>query len=50
LPPRAAAWSTAAVDGIPVHQVGGGRGRDIATAEGAVTGAVVGSRMDEQGG
>lgn len=45
-----AAIAGALIGGILGHQVGGGSGRDIATAGGAVTGAVVGSRMDGQGG
>jgi uncharacterized protein YcfJ len=35
----------ALIGGILGHQVGGGSGKDIATAGGLVTGAVVGSRM-----
>ena len=35
----------ALIGGILGHQVGGGSGKDIATAGGVVTGAVVGSRM-----
>lgn len=35
----------AVIGGILGHQVGGGTGRDIATAGGAVAGAVVGSRV-----
>jgi uncharacterized protein YcfJ len=35
----------AVIGGILGHQVGGGSGKDIATAAGAVTGAVVGSNM-----
>jgi uncharacterized protein YcfJ len=35
----------ALIGGILGHQVGGGSGKDIATAGGAVTGAVVGSRV-----
>ena len=37
------------VGGILGHQVGGGSGRDLATAAGAVTGAVVGNNMGSQG-
>jgi uncharacterized protein YcfJ len=33
--------------GILGNQVGGGRGRDLATAAGAVTGAVVGNRIGQ---
>ena len=42
----------ALIGGVLGHQVGGGSGRDIATAGGAVAGAVVGSRVgsDGQGG
>lgn len=38
--------------GVLGHQIGGGRGRDIATAGGAVTGAMIGanSGRDEEGG
>jgi len=47
-----AAIAGALIGGVLGHQVGGGSGRDIATAGGAVAGAVVGSRMgpDGQGG
>lgn len=45
-----AAIAGALIGGVLGHQVGGGSGRDIATAGGAVTGAVVGSRMDGRGG
>ncbi len=39
----------ALIGGILGHQVGGGTGKDIATAGGAVAGAVVGSRMGANG-
>ncbi len=39
----------AIIGGVLGHQVGGGRGRDIATAGGAVAGAVVGSRVGNDG-
>jgi uncharacterized protein YcfJ len=41
----------AIVGGVLGHQVGGGRGRDVATAGGAVAGAVVGGNVgrDERG-
>ena len=41
----------AIVGGVLGHQVGGGRGRDVATAGGAVAGAVVGSNVgrDDRG-
>jgi uncharacterized protein YcfJ len=32
------------------HQIGGGRGRDVATAGGAVGGAVLGSKIGRGGG
>lgn len=47
-----AAMVGALLGGVLGHQVGGGTGRDVATAGGAVAGAVVGSQLgrDEQGG
>lgn len=39
----------ALIGGVLGHQVGGGSGRDIATAGGAVTGAVIGSNMNTAG-
>lgn len=44
-----AAIAGAVIGGVLGHQVGGGSGRDIATAGGAVAGAVVGSRMGPDG-
>ena len=38
----------AVIGGIIGHQIGGGRGRDLATATGAVGGAVVGSRVGNE--
>lgn len=38
------------VGGILGHQIGGGSGKDLATAGGAVAGAVVGSNIGGQGG
>ena len=40
----------AVIGGILGHQIGGGRGQDIATAGGAVAGAVVGSNVGRDGG
>jgi uncharacterized protein YcfJ len=40
----------ALIGGILGHQVGGGRGRDVATAGGAVAGAVVGSNIGRDAG
>jgi uncharacterized protein YcfJ len=40
----------AIIGGIIGHQVGGGRGQDIATAGGAVAGAVVGSNVGRDSG
>jgi len=40
----------AIIGGILGHQVGGGRGQDIATAGGAVAGAVVGANIGRDGG
>jgi uncharacterized protein YcfJ len=40
----------ALLGGILGHQVGGGRGQDIATAGGAVAGAAVGSQVGRNGG
>lgn len=40
----------ALIGGILGHQVGGGTGRDIATAGGAVAGAAVGANMGRDGG
>ena len=40
------------IGGVAGHQIGGGRGRDVATAGGAVAGALVGGNIgcDESGG
>jgi uncharacterized protein YcfJ len=40
----------AVIGGILGHQIGGGRGQDIATAGGAVGGAVIGSQLGRQSG
>lgn len=40
----------AVIGGILGHQIGGGRGRDVATAGGAVGGAVIGSQLGRQAG
>src|SRR5512132_2538573 len=40
----------AVIGGILGHQVGGGRGQDIATAGGAVAGAAIGSNVGRDGG
>jgi uncharacterized protein YcfJ len=40
----------AIIGGILGHQVGGGRGKDLATAGGAVAGAAVGSNVGREGG
>lgn len=40
----------AVIGGILGHQVGGGRGQDLATAGGAVAGAVVGGNVGRDGG
>lgn len=40
----------AVIGGILGHQIGGGRGQDLATAGGAVAGGVVGSNMGRSGG
>jgi uncharacterized protein YcfJ len=40
----------AAIGGILGHQVGGGHGKDVATAGGAVAGAYVGSNVGRDGG
>jgi len=40
----------AVIGGIIGHQIGGGRGRDVATAGGAVGGAVIGSQVGRQAG
>ena len=40
----------AVIGGILGHQIGGGRGRDIATAGGAVAGAAVGANVGRDGG
>lgn len=39
----------AVIGGVIGHQIGGGTGRDLATAGGAVTGAVIGSRSGRDG-
>jgi uncharacterized protein YcfJ len=38
------------IGGILGHQIGGGRGQDIATAGGAVAGAAIGSNVGRDGG
>jgi uncharacterized protein YcfJ len=45
-----AAIAGAVIGGILGHQVGGGRGQDIATAGGAVAGAAVGANVGSYGG
>lgn len=45
-----AAIAGALIGGILGHQVGGGRGKDLATAGGAVAGAVVGANIGRGGG
>jgi len=45
-----AAIAGAIIGGILGHQVGGGRGQDIATAGGAVAGAAVGANIGRDGG
>lgn len=45
-----AAIAGALIGGILGHQVGGGRGKDIATAGGAVAGAAVGANIGRDGG
>jgi uncharacterized protein YcfJ len=40
----------ALIGGVLGHQVGGGRGKDVATAGGAVAGAVIGSNAGRDGG
>jgi uncharacterized protein YcfJ len=40
----------AVIGGVLGHQVGGGRGRDVATAGGAVAGAAIGSNVGRDGG
>ncbi|MBE2242308.1 MAG: peptidase inhibitor family I36 protein [Burkholderiaceae bacterium] len=45
-----AAIAGAVIGGILGHQVGGGRGKDLATAGGAVAGAVAGSTIGRNGG
>ncbi|TMH02638.1 MAG: glycine zipper 2TM domain-containing protein [Betaproteobacteria bacterium] len=40
----------AIIGGVLGHQVGGGRGRDVATAGGAVAGAAVGANVGRGGG
>lgn len=45
-----AAIAGAVIGGILGHQVGGGRGKDIATAGGAVAGAAVGANIGRDGG
>ena len=43
------ALAGALIGGIIGHQIGGGTGRDIATAGGVMAGAVVGSRINSNG-
>ncbi|MGE0357527.1 MAG: beta/gamma crystallin-related protein [Burkholderiales bacterium] len=45
-----AAIAGAIIGGILGHQVGGGRGQDIATAGGAIAGAAVGANIGRSGG
>lgn len=45
-----AAIAGAVIGGILGHQIGGGRGQDLATAGGAVAGAAVGSNIGRDGG
>jgi uncharacterized protein YcfJ len=45
-----AAIAGAVIGGILGHQVGGGRGQDLATAGGAVAGAAVGANIGRDGG
>jgi uncharacterized protein YcfJ len=45
-----AAIAGAVIGGILGHQVGGGRGKDLATAGGAVAGALVGANIGRDGG
>ena len=40
----------AVIGGLLGHQVGGGRGRDVATAGGAVAGAAIGANVGRDGG
>ena len=44
-----AAIAGAVIGGILGHQVGGGRGKDLATAGGAVAGAAIGANVDGGG-
>ena len=45
-----AAIAGAVIGGVLGHQVGGGRGQDIATAGGAVAGAALGANIGREGG
>jgi uncharacterized protein YcfJ len=45
-----AAIAGAIIGGVLGHQIGGGRGQDIATAGGAVAGAAVGANIGRDGG
>ena len=45
-----AAIAGAVIGGVLGHQIGGGRGQDIATAGGAVAGAAVGANIGRDGG
>jgi uncharacterized protein YcfJ len=45
-----AAIAGAVIGGVLGHQVGGGRGKDIATAGGAVAGAALGANIGREGG
>ena len=45
-----AAIAGALIGGVLGHQVGGGRGKDIATAGGAVAGAAIGANIGRDGG
>ena len=40
----------AVIGGVLGHQIGGGRGRDVATAGGAVAGAAIGANVGRGGG
>ncbi|HEY0914341.1 MAG TPA: glycine zipper 2TM domain-containing protein [Solimonas sp.] len=48
--PTVGAIGGAVAGGVLGHQIGGGRGQDIATAGGAVAGGMAGKRMAENSG
>lgn len=48
--PMVGAIGGAVAGGVLGHQIGGGRGQDIATAGGAVAGGMAGKRMAENSG